>query len=175
MQSRNRLSPRAFLQVLINRTSKFTQLFCQGQTLFPNFPFLCVVYFFFVQRHFDFQIIIYIIFHVSNKYLDLCNVLRCNQFDIWISFLSCSHYNQDKDSLWFQGELDQNGSTLFFKAVLSVAVHWQCFLDTSNCSLTQMWTCVFSASVYRHPFSVVLIHPSHRDLFDMVRSCDGPN
>lgn len=46
MQNRNICTPRTFLQVLINRTSKYTQLFCQWQTDFPNFPFFLFLWFF---------------------------------------------------------------------------------------------------------------------------------
>lgn len=46
-QSRNICTLRTFLQVLINRTSKSTQLFCQWQTGFPNFLFCCSCVFLF--------------------------------------------------------------------------------------------------------------------------------
>lgn len=45
-----------------------------------------------------------------------------------------------------------NQEHLIFKVMLSAAVRWHCFPNTNDCSLTQMWTWFFSASVYTHPF-----------------------
>lgn len=68
MQSRNRWTPRTFLQVLINRALVSSlRSSASDKLVFVIFHFFLFVCFGCAQRHSDFQMMIYVVFHVSNK------------------------------------------------------------------------------------------------------------